>query len=235
MKNLKFLVVGTGKCGTVYMANLLSAWDIPCGHESIFTNQGLEEAKERLKDPNKIKFSECTIALPKWVNLTEIIADSSYMSAPFLDNEILKDTKIIHLIRNPIKVINSFIAGDYFDKVWPEITVPFQNFIKQYIPDLYENDLDKINRCALFYLRWSELIEKQIQNKEFIVHKIENDDLDLKDFLEIEKIKEIKINKKINSWAVNKNIFSIKNLNSEIQKNLIEFSNKYGYNYKKFL
>lgn len=234
MKNLKFLITGTGKCGTVYLANLLTAWGIPCGHEAIFTNQGLEEAIERLKSPRKIKFSGCADKLPKWTNPTEILADSSYMATPFLEEKILKNTKIIYLIRNPIKVINSFVTGDYFDKHWPEITVPFQNFIKQHLPNLYDNDLNKINRAALFYLKWNELIENKIQNKNHIIHKIEDCDENLLDFLEIKQINKVNINKKINSWA-NKNIINIKNIESEIQKKLFEFSIKHGYNYKKFI
>lgn len=234
MKSLKFLVAGTGKCGTAYFAHLLTLWGIPCGHEAIFTNKGLQEAKERLNNPNKIKFSECTKKLPKWTNPKEIVADASYMSAPFLNEEILKDTKIIHLIRDPIKVINSFIAGKYFDKKWPKITVPFQNFIKEHIPDLYDNDLNKTNRSALFYLKWNEIIENKIQNKNFIVHKIENHDKKLLEFLDLKNAQETNINKKINSWT-NKINLSMNNFEPEIKKSLIEFSIKYRYNYKKIL
>jgi hypothetical protein len=36
---MRYLVVGTGRCGTVYMAKLLSSVGVPCGHEATVTPQ----------------------------------------------------------------------------------------------------------------------------------------------------------------------------------------------------
>lgn len=233
MNKLEFLITGTGKCGTVYMANLLSQLEIPCGHEAIFTNKGLEEAKKRLSDPTIIRFSECTKNLPKWTNEQNIVSDSSYMCAPFLDWDHLKDTKIIHIVRNPIEVISSFIKGEYFNLKWPEITIPFQNFIKIHVPQVYENDLNNINRCALYYVEWNKMIEHKLLNKNYMIYKIENSLEQIYEFVNKIPQKEINIDKKINSWKPTKKI-QIKELIPEIRKNIIDIFDKYDYNYKLF-
>lgn len=230
MKKLNFLVTGTGKCGTVYMSHLLTELGIPCGHEAIFTNKGLEEAKKRLKNKNLIKFSECTKNLPNWTCPQEIISDSSYMSAPFLDWDYLENTKIIHLIRNPIDVISSFIKGEYFDLIWPPLTVPFQKFIKSNIPHVYENDLNNINRCALYYIEWNKIIESKLNNRNFIIHAIEKPLEKIYEFIEKSPKEEIKINKKINSWNPKK--ISINEIIPEIREKVIDISERYGYNGK---
>ena len=48
-QKLDFLVTGTGRCGTVYMAELLTSLGIPCGHESLF------QMPENSKEVNQVK------------------------------------------------------------------------------------------------------------------------------------------------------------------------------------
>ncbi|RTK93330.1 MAG: hypothetical protein EKK64_10500, partial [Neisseriaceae bacterium] len=116
---IKYLVTGIGRSGTVYMARLLSSLGIMCGHESIFQKDGLDFSLIRLKNKKERLLSDTSrvairdinnkIIYEKeiWFNPQEQIAESSYMSAPFLDNKELKDCKIIHVVRNPLKVISS--------------------------------------------------------------------------------------------------------------------------------
>ena len=228
MKEIKVLITGTGRCGTVYFANLLSSIGIPCGHEAIFTPDGLDEAINRLENPSLIKFSECTSKLPKWAESESIVADSSYMSAPFLSQDILSNTKIIHLVRHPIKVIRSFVNANYFNNNWPAHTVPYQKFIKDNIPHIYDNNLDNANRAALYYIEWNKLIEKNIINKEHIFHKIEDSDEIVCNFLN-KKIANEKIDNKINSWVNTKEI-NINQFDSKIKKDIKDIILKYNYN-----
>ena len=44
MRRLQYAITGTGRSGTVYLANLLTSAALPCGHESIFTPWGYREA-----------------------------------------------------------------------------------------------------------------------------------------------------------------------------------------------
>ena len=122
MVNLKYLVTGTGKCGTVFMARFLTSLGIPCGHESIFDWKGYKWAEKRLANKERIELSNTSkssyhpqavpgqriVQLEKWIDINELEAESSYMAAPFLGRDILKDVTIIHIVRNPIKVVNSF-------------------------------------------------------------------------------------------------------------------------------
>jgi LPS sulfotransferase NodH len=48
MAKLKFLVTGSGRSGTNYMSRFLTSVGIMCGHESIFTHDGITEAIYRL-------------------------------------------------------------------------------------------------------------------------------------------------------------------------------------------
>jgi len=112
-RRLKYLVTGTGRCGTVYMARLLTLAGIPCGHESIFDWKGITWAKRRLAGEVPLELSSIsTIRLengrwspePEWLTDVEAIeAESSYMAAPFLEESFLSETKVIHLVRHPIK------------------------------------------------------------------------------------------------------------------------------------
>ena len=42
---LKYLVTGTGRSGTVYMARLLTSLGIPCSHEMIFDYRGFGDSE----------------------------------------------------------------------------------------------------------------------------------------------------------------------------------------------
>ena len=94
MKKLQYVVTGTGRCGTVFLANLLTSVAIPCGHESIFTNWGIEEARARLEGQAPIWISAISrAACGDWLPDADIAADSSYMAAPFLDDDLLNGTR----------------------------------------------------------------------------------------------------------------------------------------------
>ena len=58
--NLKYIIASTGRSGTVYMARLLTSVGVPCGHESIFTWQGIEKAKKIL-DGQYIELNEVLV------------------------------------------------------------------------------------------------------------------------------------------------------------------------------
>ena len=103
MTKLKFLVTGSGRSGTNYMCRFLTSVNVMCGHESIFTYEGITEAIYRLHDPKLVSTSICsTLDKTSWFDPQKQIAESSYLAAPYLDDPILEDTKILHLIRNPL-------------------------------------------------------------------------------------------------------------------------------------
>ncbi|NIQ15395.1 MAG: hypothetical protein GTO02_13665, partial [Candidatus Dadabacteria bacterium] len=182
---IKYIVTGTGRCGTMFMSKLLTSAGIDCGHEVIFTNEGLEAAKQNL-----------------FLN-KETVAESSYMAAPYLNDPILSEATIIHLVRQPMKVINSFVvAYCYFlsgqasckknpyqwTYAYPPGADPefkFMRFIYSHIPDLCKK-MSPVERAALYYIKWNQLIEKGCVGRDFIIHPIESDISNLTKFIGIE-------------------------------------------------
>lgn len=80
-KNLKFVVVGCGHSATRYMSRFFTQLNIPCGHEDIFSRDGILENET-------------------------LVGDASWRAMPHL-----KDFKgvIFHQVRHPIPVLSSFI------------------------------------------------------------------------------------------------------------------------------
>lgn len=230
MKKLEVVVTGTGKCGTVFMAKLLTSTGINCGHESIFTNKGLEEALLRLNDPFLIHLSECsTNATEKWTEPKDIVADSSYMSAPFLNNEIFKDAKIIHVVRHPINVISSFVlCGNYFTNKPVKHNIYYEKFIKSHCPEVYNNNYDCVTRGAIFYIKWNEMIENLSNKNNYFFYRIEDDPSKLIKFLNKENYSK-DIDKKTNTWNTNNFKITINEIQKPIREQLIKIGKKYGY------
>ena len=182
---LQYLVVGTGRSGTVYMAKLMTSIGFPCGHEAIFDNTGWEAALARLRKEQPIEISLIAklASMPdeghgvNWFwkrKALPLVADASYMAAPFLDKEELKDVTIIHTVREPMRVINSFISGfEYFQNNEQETMCPYHNFIYTYVPEVKEMP-DPVSRAALYYLRWNEMIEKKSKGHKYFRHRVEN-------------------------------------------------------------
>jgi hypothetical protein len=94
---LKFVVVGTGRCGTSYTTNLLESVGISIKHEAIFTEHG-----------------------PKFVKGLE--GDASWMAVPYLSRF---RGYILHQVRHPLQVIDSLLdlglfAANFSDqRHWP--------------------------------------------------------------------------------------------------------------------
>ena len=163
---LDYLITGTGRCGTVYLARCLTNWGIPCGHEAIFDYQGLRGAIRRLNGEIPVSLSvaskmewtpENVVYHDDYVDPNKIRADSSYMAAIDLDAEILERTKIIHVVRHPVKVIHSFVNHiDYFKN--EDHSKTYESFIKRNVPILKEN-APAYDNASLFYIFWNELIE----------------------------------------------------------------------------
>ncbi len=235
---LKFLVVGTGRCGTVYLAKFLTSLGIPCGHEAIFKNDGLPPALERLSGQKPIEVSAISkrVAIRDeqdgvfWLKRDDcVVGDSSYMAAPFIDHPLLKNTKIIHVIRQPMKVINSFVEGfKYFnDWCFDGSDRPYHEFIYQYVPRLHEK-LDVVSRAALYYIKWNEMIEEKSKNRSYFLYRIEHSPEKLFNFLGVpftdNYYKNTKANHQPTSNIYN-NLDCVKN--AEIKDRLIGIMQRY--------
>lgn len=228
MINLKYIVTGTGRCGTVFLANLLTSLGLPCLHEAIFTTEGLEKAKKIINGQEEIKTSLISENCILSKSNKEVVADSSYMAAPFLA-ELDSDIKVIHLIRNPIKVVRSFTGDrfDYFKEKEPSKDLhkcKFEKFIYYYLPELRQ-EMSQTERAFLYYIRWNKLIEKS--NRVNYRHKIEDKNTKLKIFLNIQKKES---HEKIdNSMSQGFKDIKLLNISKEIRKELFCMANEYEY------
>ncbi len=201
ISKLKYIVVGTGRCGTVYVAKLLSSVGFPCTHEAIFKHDGMENALNRLygKEPldvsliSKLASAEDEEKGVCWFNGQDmIVAESSYMAVPFLDHECFKDVAVIHVIRKPMKVINSFVSGfDYFkdDCLSRREYKEYHEFIYNYIPRLADPKLIPVDRAALYYVKWNEMIEQKSKGLKYFLYRVEQSPTKLLRWLNVESNK----------------------------------------------
>lgn len=235
---LDFLVTGTGRCGTVYMARLLTSLGITCGHEAIFDYEGIDKAKAIINGEFEPQTSYCSITnllngkeIDKWYDPSKTRAESSYMAAPFLQHELLKDTKIIHVVRDPLKVLSSHIFDvRFFDKNLDDpIQKHYQNFVFSILPELNVID-NEIERGCYYYTQWNKMIEENHQGK-YLLHKVENGcTKELLNFLEVTNHSQIFTNKKINSWKKDREDLTLNQIpDGSIKKEFLKMSTKHQY------
>lgn len=225
---MKYIVTGTGRCGTLFMANLLTSMGFPCTHEAIFTPYGIDKAKRVIKKEEPALSSR----ISRGENLSDyeidIVADSSYMAAPFLREF---DAKVIHVVRNPIKVVASMIGDSFKNFLNPYPTdieefpahLIYEEFMYSHLDEL-RGSMTQLERCCLFYVRWNQMIEDS--GKVSIRHRIEDGPEKIKEFFGFEG--ECYGNTNCNSKPSSEWSFSeIKNIS--IKMDLLEIMERYGY------
>lgn len=93
---LKILIVGTGRCGTGYLAQCLENAGFSCGHEAVFNHWDEDTVRGKLLR-------------------STFDAESSWAAAAFLGADWLgAEVKVIHLTRSPKAVIKSFFDINFF-------------------------------------------------------------------------------------------------------------------------
>lgn len=233
---LKFIITGTGRCGTLYLSKLLSFCNIFCGHETIFDYSSWNVILQRIFNDKKLTLSK--IAKDTYGDYlldNSIEADSSYMAMPYLNLNVFDSCKFVHLIRHPENVINSFCnyLNYFYDESFLELNEfdkNYLNFIYKHVPDIkkYKNPYD---RAAYFYLFWNNQIEEKLKNKNKILIKIEeiNKNNLLEDFFGI------KIPEDFQNISTNKNKekkFKLNHIrNKNIKEQIVCFCEKYKYNF----
>jgi hypothetical protein len=222
-RKLKYLVTGTGRCGTMYIAQALSSVGVPCSHEAIFTFGGIEYALLKLAGghlENSAVASDYGIWL---LNPQHIEAEASFMAAPFLNHPCLSETKIIHIVRHPLKVISSFLeAFDYFQKEKPEAD-PYQNFIYSHVSELSSLP-DPISRACFFYQRWNEMIEMS----SFPIHRVEDSIEPILDKIGVSS-KKVLENRRANTRSNTHKSYGVEDIPKAAREQLKKFAARYGY------
>lgn len=204
---LDLIVVGSGRCGTKFIANLLTGVGLPCEHEQVFSYDGLASARYKLND-------------------YDLKAESSWMAVPFLDQNLFSENAIlVHLVREPIKVLSSYLGMKFFAQESP-FSAPHREFVYSHLPELESNPLVD-ERIANFYVAWNVMIE-QAKFPTVIHHRVEDAPSILLDKLELDyEGKELFSDTKCNTR--NSEPFDLGMLCRKSKVAIKEMSERYGY------
>lgn len=172
--SLEVIVTGTGRCGTNYMANVLTSAGIPCGRESVFRMK--RTPKKGLK------------------------ADSSWYAAAHL-RDIRPGTKIVHIVRNPFNVIRGvlFDFKSYFSAYGDGAARPADEFMISHAPRILQAST-RTDRAILLYLEWNKLIEENVsKDNPYLFHRVEDPVEEVLEWLGVEAPENLYSNKKCNT------------------------------------
>lgn len=123
---MRFVITGSGRCRTKWVASALTGAGVPCGHEAVFGPDG------RMSWPD------------------EVWGDSSWMAATQLD-EI--GEPIALLVRHPIAVVQSWVDIGFFSHDTENLThAPLRRFA----PELYAPGLTPADRAVGMWRRLTE-------------------------------------------------------------------------------
>ncbi len=135
------LITGTGRCGTGYLSQVLTSVGVKCSHEGMFQ-----------PDPPEVTVEKIRIRLENgWWGWE---AESSWLAAPFLGRPELKDITVVHLVRDPKKVIDSQMRIHAF---WDSDN-KFRKWQLLWVPEI-TTLLSPFEQAAHFYVRWNRMIE----------------------------------------------------------------------------
>lgn len=120
----EFVVVGTGRCGTGYAARVLSEGGISCGHEEIYRLDGVHPSRH-------------------------LRGDASWLAAPLLAHF---QGVVLHLVRNPISVVQSFLQLGFFRAETHDI-------YKDYAARFFSFSEDEVDNAIRWYIEWNRRCE----------------------------------------------------------------------------
>lgn len=240
-KKLEYLVTGTGRCGTVFFAHLLTSMGIPCGHEHIFNFEPKKVCFDRLVNPERrinSYVSENSFLDQKFhknfVDPKKTVAESSYFLVPYLDEHYLTKIPLIHVIRHPFKVIRSFVDDfQYFKNVRetddPNIEI-YENFIYKTYPEI-EKFTNPYDKAARYFLSCNKKIILQENKRPYVLIKIEELESKKKELQKfLKKLYPLLIPKHLNSKSTEKtkkidfSVLSNENLKKELQEFMVKLN-----------
>lgn len=218
-RKLRFIATGTGRCGTKFVAALLTGVGLPCGHEVFFTPHGLAHCDRFLT----------------WRHL-HLVGSSSWQAAPYLEtHEALREAFIIHLLRHPKHYIDSHL------KLWPagRRTV-FSRFVCDRLPEisLIDDMDDRYTWEAYKWTHWNRMIERTTANRPHVRFQIEREPMELLETLAdngLLNMTDIDPNtlyddRRCNHLRDNETDVQLDDISDErVRHDLLELAGEYGY------
>jgi len=132
------------------MAKMLDAVGIPCGHEKIFS---------LAINTNLILCDD-----------SAYLAESSWLAVPFLNSVLLEDTPIIHIVRDPLDVISSYLSN----KIYLIKKSPYWIYQAAFEPWMYDEKVTALEMACAHYWYWNDRIESY-KDRTYFFHRIEDD------------------------------------------------------------
>ena len=166
----KIIVAGTGRSGTGYMAKLLTANGIRCGHESVFTQWG-----------------------PKpWRSYR---ADSSWLAVPHL-RDWKDEALIVHHVRDAASVLRSWFFDwpSIFNVEGRHKNNRYAQYLYQYYPDILDGEKPQ-DRALLYYIMCNRLCEEYSD----CFFRVEDDPTELLKDLGVKDNFKCDLNRKVNT------------------------------------
>jgi len=204
------LVTGTGRCGTGYIDHVLSSCGVGCTHEKVFGLAGLDYAREQVG---------LRAEHPDW----GWQADCSWYAMPFLDDAVVRDMTVVHLVRHPRNVIRSL----WRIQNWTSWRYGRgQAFLYEHMPEL--QDIEDFNsRSAYFWCEWN----RRIEGRADVFHRLEDPVEGLLDELGIEhEGRELFDNTHYNTRAfVYEDGFELEDLPADLLARVLGQMERYGY------
>jgi hypothetical protein len=197
---LKYLITGCPRSATLYMALLFQTAGIPIAHEQYFGVPGAGY----------------------WLNYA--IGESSSMAVPFL-SKVPSGTKVIHIVRDPLKVVTSLYEWGLFesDKYW------FSLMMKDYFPSIFE--FKGLDKYLHFYIGWNRQIEIFTKLRYRIEDINKNPKKIFEDLGENVEGKKLWTDTKTHTGDIDKYL-TIKDLEGcELKQDIIDYAAYLGYDY----
>jgi len=198
---INYIISGTPRSGTGFMAKLFTSAGIPIGHEMFFGMPGHGYYPKNAQ------------------------GDSSWMAVPFIHNF---DATVIHIVRNPLDNISSLLHRETFseDRMKHSIYTFFKT-IRLPILDRFEG-LDKYLAFWLYWNKEIDLVENVRVKLEDIAQdpKPMLDDMGIK--YDPEKLYSKKYNKSERATP-NLTLDNFKTCNEELLGKVIRLAKAYGY------
>jgi len=200
----KYIITGCPRSGTKFVAKLLTQGGIPCNHELIWGMPGIVG----LSHPNAI-------------------AESSWMAAPFISSykQQYPDSKIIHIIRNPLMQISStYHKGIMEDYSFRSNLYAF--YRELYLPILRR--MSVMDRYIYFWIYWNRIAGEYADYTYRLEDLVENPKI-IFDDLGVEIEDEELSTEKVNEYKNVKRLTFHHIKNSEFKDELIKEALKYEY------
>jgi hypothetical protein len=192
----------------------------------------MQGAIARMRGSRRITNSEISTRSGDWLKDGQLLeAEASYLAAPYLDDETLRNCRIIHLVRDPLKVIGSFVFDlKYFQP--PESSSAWNRFIYQHLPHLPKLN-SPVEQAASYYVEWNRMIEGACSRScnPFLFHRIEDGVENLLTFVEATSRDNVFTNQNENSKkGETSSPLALSGIpEGNVKERLIEVGRQYGY------